>query len=110
MKHDDLSTGAVGLLVLWGCYSIAAEVANSASVRNSRAAIAALGRWLLLAGQVTVLLVLWLGVVATMMGMLCELVLLPLRLPPNQTPLIYLYQVRACLFGENIKSGIGQYR
>eukprot|EP00775_Hariotina_reticulata_P005538 gene5538-5774_t len=92
MKHDDLSTGAVGLLVLWGCYSIAAEVANSASVRNSRAAIAAVGRWLLLAGQVTVLLVLWLGVVATMLGMLCELVLLPLRLPPNQTALIYLYQ------------------
>ena len=54
--------------------------------------MAAAGRWLLLAGQCVVLLVLWLGVAATMLGVLCELVLLPLRLPPNQTALIYLYQ------------------
>jgi hypothetical protein len=33
-----------------------------------------------------------LGVVATLLGMLCEMVLMPLRLPPNQTALIYLYQ------------------
>jgi hypothetical protein len=90
---NDLFTGAVGLLALWGGYSLAAGVAASANVRNMRSALAAAWRWLLLAVQCAVLLVLWLGVVATMLGMLCELVLLPLRLPPNQTALIYLYQV-----------------
>ncbi|KAF6256292.1 hypothetical protein COO60DRAFT_1702419 [Scenedesmus sp. NREL 46B-D3] len=89
---NDLFTGAVGLLALWGGYSLAAGVAASANVRNLRSALGAAWRWLLLAGQCAVLLVLWLGVVATMLGMLCELVLLPLRLPPNQTALIYLYQ------------------
>jgi hypothetical protein len=90
---NDLFTGAVGLLALWGGYSLAAGVAASANVRNLRSALGAAWRWLLLAVQCAVLLVLWLGVVATMLGMLCELVLLPLRLPPNQTALIYLYQV-----------------
>jgi hypothetical protein len=93
---NDLFTGAVGLLALWGGYSLAAGVAASANVRNLRSALAAAWRWLLLALQCAVLLVLWLGVVATMLGMLCELVLLPLRLPPNQTALIYLYQVGCC--------------
>jgi hypothetical protein len=93
---NDLFTGAVGLLALWGGYSLAAGVAASANVRNLRSALGAAWRWLLLALQCSVLLVLWLGVVATMLGMLCELVLLPLRLPPNQTALIYLYQVGWC--------------
>lgn len=93
---NDLFTGTIGLLALWGAYSLAAGVATSANVRNLKAVLAATWRWLVLAVQCTVLLVLWLGVVATMLGMLCELVLLPLRLPPNQTALIYLYQVRHC--------------
>lgn len=91
---NDLFTGMIGLIVLSGGYTFAAAVASSASVMNLRAVAAAAWRWSLLMGQCAVLLVLWLGVVATMLGMLCELVLLPLRLPPNQTALIYLYQVR----------------
>ena len=35
---------------------------------------------------------LWLGVVATLLGMLLELSLLPFRLDPNQTALMYVYQ------------------
>jgi hypothetical protein len=91
---NDLFTGIIGLLVLSGGYSFAAAVASSASFMNLRTVAAAAWRWGVLMGQCAVLLVLWLGVVATMLGMLCELVLLPLRLPPNQTALIYLYQVR----------------
>jgi hypothetical protein len=91
---NDLFTGIVGLVVLSGAYTLAAAVASSASLMNLRAFAAAAWRWGLLMGQCGVLVVLWLGVVATMLGMLCELVLLPLRLPPNQTALIYLYQVR----------------
>jgi hypothetical protein len=91
---NDLFTGMIGLIVLSGGYTFAAAVASSASLMNLRAVATAAWRWSLLMGQCAVLLVLWLGVVATMLGMLCELVLLPLRLPPNQTALIYLYQVR----------------
>lgn len=92
---NDLFTGMIGLIVLSGGYTFAAAVASSASLMNLRAVAAAAWCWSLLMGQCAVLLVLWLGVVATMLGMLCELVLLPLRLPPNQTALIYLYQVRS---------------
>jgi hypothetical protein len=91
---NDLFTGIIGLIVLSGGYSFAAAVASSASLMNLRTVAAAAWRWGVLMGQCAVLLVLWLGVVATMLGMLCELVLLPLRLPHNQTALIYLYQVR----------------
>lgn len=91
---NDLFTGMIGLIVLSGGYTFAAAVVSSASLMNLRAVAAAAWRWSLLMGQCALLLVLWLGVVATMLGMLCELVLLPLRLPPNQTALIYLYQVR----------------
>lgn len=93
---NDLFTGIVGLVVLSGAYTLAAAVASSASLMNLRAFAVAAWRWGLLMGQCGVLMVLWLGVVATMLGMLCELVLLPLRLPPNQTALIYLYQVSGC--------------
>lgn len=90
---NDLFTGIIGLIVLSGGYTFAAAVASSARLMNLRAVAAAAWRWAVLVWQCAVLLVLWLGVVATMLGMLCELVLLPLRLPPNQTALIYLYQV-----------------
>lgn len=40
----------------------------------------------------SLLMFLWLGVVATMLGLLVELVLLPLRLPANQSALIFVYQ------------------
>jgi E3 ubiquitin-protein ligase MARCH6 len=40
----------------------------------------------------SLLVFLWLGVVATMLGLLVELVLLPLRLPANQSALIFVYQ------------------
>lgn len=63
-----------------------------ANLRNVRAMFGAAWRWTVLFAKCTTLVALWLGVVATMLGMLCELVLLPLRLPPNQTALIYLYQ------------------
>jgi len=89
---NDLFTGIIGLIVLSGGYTFAVAVASSASLMNLRAVAAAAWRWSVLVGQCAVLLFLWLGVVATMLGMLCELVLLPLRLPPNQTALIYLYQ------------------
>lgn len=90
---NDLFTGIIGCVLLCGGYTFAAAVASSARLMDVRAVAGAAWRWGLLMGQCAVLLVLWLGVVATMLGMLCELVLLPLRLPPNQTALIYLYQV-----------------
>ncbi|KAF8073198.1 SUD1 [Scenedesmus sp. PABB004] len=89
--QSDLLTGAIGLVALWAGAALARGAAASAGA-NARALASAVGRWLLLAGQCALLLVLWLGVVATLLGMLCELVLLPLRLPPNQTALIFLYQ------------------
>ena len=90
---NDLFTGAVGALVLWGGVSLARCWVKAASFRNIKAMASAGLRWGLLVCKCGLLVVLWLGVVATMLGMLCELVLLPLRLPPNQTALIYLYQV-----------------
>lgn len=91
---SDLFTGSLGALVLWAVGSLVHALVMAASLRNLRAVAAAGLRWAGLVGKCGLLAVLWFGVVGTLVGLLCELVLLPLRLPPNQTALIYIYQVR----------------
>jgi len=89
---NDLFAGTIGALTLWGAATLAVSAARATSLRGVRTAAAAAARWVLLAAKVAVLVVLWLGVVATLLGVLFELILLPLRLPPNQTALLFLYQ------------------
>jgi hypothetical protein len=108
---NDLFSGVAGALTLWGGVSLARCWVKTASVRNMKAMASAGLKWGLLVMKCGVLVVLWLGVVATMLGMLCELVLLPLRLPPNQTALIYLYQVgdRERDLGDQDRLGRGEW-
>jgi hypothetical protein len=89
---NDLLAAALGGLALWGAAAGAGGAARAAGLRGLRAAALAAGRWAVVGAKVVALAVLWLGVVATLLGVLFELVLLPLRLPANQTALLYLYQ------------------
>jgi hypothetical protein len=88
---NDLFAGTVGGLTLWGAAAAAAGAARATSLAGLRAAARAAGRWAALSVKLAALVLLWVGVVATLIGVLFELVLLPLRLPPNQTALIYLH-------------------
>jgi hypothetical protein len=88
---NDLFSGAVGGLALWAAAAAAAGAARATNLAGLRAAGAAAGRWAVLSAKLAALILLWVGVVATLVGVLFELVLLPLRLPPNQTALIYLH-------------------
>jgi hypothetical protein len=97
---SDLFTGSLGALVLWAVGSLVHALVMAASLRNLRAVAAAGLHWAGLVAKCGLLAVLWFGVVGTLVGLLCELVLLPLRLPPNQTALIYIYQVRSAGEGQ----------
>ncbi|GBF99992.1 hypothetical protein Rsub_12719 [Raphidocelis subcapitata] len=90
--RNDLLSAAIGGAALWGAAAAAAAAARAASLRGLRTAGAAAARQALLLAKLAALVVLWLGVAATLLGVLLELILLPLRLRPNQTALVFLYQ------------------
>lgn len=89
---NDLYTFIAGAVAIWLAASAVRAARRVVTSRNLRAAVAGAAHWLLLFVKCMTLVLLWLGVAATLLGMLVELTLMPLRLPRNQSALMYLYQ------------------
>eukprot|EP00850_Spirogloea_muscicola_P016878 SM000140S00627 [mRNA] locus=s140:187485:191304:- [translate_table: standard] len=90
---NDLYAWGLGCYLLWGACAVVRHAAAYACTHRARTVAWAALHWAGLCTQGTLLLVLWLGAVPILAGVLFELLLLvPLRVPPDQTPVLLLYQ------------------
>ncbi|XP_053677387.1 E3 ubiquitin-protein ligase MARCHF6 isoform X2 [Anopheles nili] len=95
VRPHELYTIAVGMYLCW-LISRGIAVAVNLLPQGREAVIARVKHWISIAtsyAMIMVVFVLMLGVIPLMFGLLLELVVvIPLRVPPDQTPVLFLWQ------------------
>eukprot|EP00897_Mesotaenium_endlicherianum_P009194 jgi/Mesen1/8302/ME000451S07505 len=90
---NDVYAFGIGCYVLWGALAGVRYAAGYLRTHDVSVLAAQIFKWACIVAKSAALLSLWIGVVPVLLGLLFELLLLiPLRVPVDESPVILLYQ------------------
>lgn len=90
---NDMYAFGIGCYMMWGTVAGARYVASYLRTHNARVLLEAIIKWIVILAKLAVLLTLWIGVVPLCIGLVFKLLIVdPLRIPIDESPVFLLYQ------------------